>query len=441
MKKLLLIGNGGREHAIAAAIKRGSECELYAVMNARNPGIARLCKDYVVGSTTDAKLVAKYAESNRIALAVVGPETPLEAGVVDALEEKGIACAAPRQSVARLETDKAFTRQLMQKYLIRGAPAFGIFTNAKDAAAFIDTLDAPVVVKPSGLTGGKGVRVVGYHLKDNDEAKRYAKEVLSTRIGGVAKVVIEERMEGEEFTLQAFVGGELRPTPCVQDHKRAFEGDVGANTGGMGAYSDAGALLPFMTQGDYDDAFAVMRQTLSAVRAETGIEYKGFLYGQFMATADGPKLIEYNARLGDPEAMNVLSILQSDFVEALAGIAAGDVSSDVSFAKLATVCKYLVPQGYPNAPQKDKDIAISEAAVSKSGALLYYANVHEKDNALFTGTSRSIGIVGVAQTISAAERIAEAACSHVKGPLYHRRDIGTKALVEKRIVHMKKIRG
>jgi phosphoribosylamine--glycine ligase len=195
-----------------------------------------------------------------------------------------------------------------------------------------------------------------------------------------------------------------------------------------------------MTQADYDDALAVMRQTLAAVRAETGIEYKGFLYGQFMATADGPKLVEYNARLGDPEAMNVLSILQSDFVEALDGIAAGDVGSDVSFAKLATVCKYLVPQGYPDAPQKDKGIALSEAAMGKSGALLYYANVHEKDDALLTGTSRSIGIVGVAQTISAAERIAEAACSRVKGPLYHRRDIGTAALVQKRVEHMKKIR-
>ncbi len=438
--RLLLIGNGAREHAIASAACRSAGVELYAYMGARNPGIARLCKDCRVGSVTSAPEVLEYARKRSIDLVVVGPEAVLEAGVTDALIQAGIPCASPTREASRLEWDKAYARALGKKHKIKGCPRFGVFSDAREAAKYIDSLGGEVAVKPAGLTGGKGVKVAGYQLANADDAKKYAAEVLGSNIGKLNSVVIEEKLIGEEFTLQAFVDGKnVVGMPAVQDHKRAFEGDVGPNTGGMGSYSDKGFILPFITRRDYDDGLKIMEKTIRAFKKETGTEYKGFLYGQFMAGTEGLKLVEFNARLGDPEAMNVLALLRSDFGDILARIADGSLAR-ADFEERATVCKYLVPAGYPENPQKNQPLKIDEKKIEEADAQIYYASVDEREGVIYSGSSRAIALLGIADTIDEAEKTAERATEFVSGPLFHRKDIGTRALVQKRIEHMRELR-
>jgi phosphoribosylamine--glycine ligase len=249
--------------------------------------------------------------------------------------------------------------------------------------------------------------------------------------------VIEERLIGEEFTLQAFVDGtHLVPMPLVQDHKRAFDGDLGLNTGGMGSYSMPDHMLPFVTSSDYRKAIEIMKASV-AVMDRTGQPYKGILYGQFMNTAQGPKVIEFNARFGDPEAMNVLSLLTSDLSEIVHHIVEGSLlPSHVSFDTQATVCKYLVPEGYPGSPHAGDKITVGP----HYDALLYYANVEKKDGDLLTQTSRTLAFVGMGETLEQAEQAAERAASAVTGRVRHRRDIGTRELLERRIAHMKELR-
>ena len=225
--------------------------------------------------------------------------------------------------------------------------------------------------------------------------------------------------------------------PVVQDHKRVYEGDRGPNTGGMGTYSDVNHGLPFLSNDNISDAKTINTATAKAIKAKFGEGYKGVLYGGFMATASGVKLIEYNARLGDPEAMNVLSLLESDFIDICLAIADGTLGQvDVRFANKATVCKYAVPEGYPGNPVKGRGIDVS--GVSNQDGL-FYASVDIKEGQLVESGSRTIAVVGVADTIAEAESIAEKEISTVKGPLFHRTDIGTDDLLQKRINHMNEL--
>ena len=440
--KVLLVGNGAREHAIAEAIKKG-KADLYAYMSRKNPGIAALCKEFEVGDTSDPDVISIWAKSKGIDLAIIGPEAPLEAGVVDALESEGIEVASPCKSAARLETDKAFTRNLMKKYKVPGIPIFKVLDNADEVDDFIDTLGMEVVVKPAGLTGGKGVKIQGEHLKDKEEVKAYAKEIIEKGVGTINRVVIEERLIGEEFTLQAFVSPEeILGMPMVQDHKRAYEGDKGPNTGGMGSYTGVGYILPFLKQEDYEFGLKVMKEAVKALKKESGDVYKGALYGQFIVTQDGPKLIEFNARFGDPEAMNVLLLFEGDFVAVLNAMVHGGLENvPARFLNKATVCKYLVPVGYPENPQKGQEIKVNDVAIKNAGAHVHYASVSEENGKILTSSSRAVSVTGIADTIAEAERIAERATRFVKGPLEHRRDIGTEDLIRKRFDHMAEIRG
>lgn len=431
--KVLLVGGGGREHAIAEAIARsGKNPELYAVMGRKNPGIARLCRDILLVKETDPAIV-DYALKNKIELAVMGPEAPLAAGIPDLLWDAGIPVVGPRKPAARIEFDKAWTRAFMRKYGISGCPEFRVFRKGESGSdEFIEKF-GDVVIKPAGLTGGKGVRVMGDHF-DINGAKEYAREVLKS-----GDLVIEERLIGEEFTVQAFVdGSSLAFAPCVQDHKRAYEGDKGPNTGGMGSYNDAKEILPFMQESDYTDAKKIMRDAVASIKKETGVPYQGILYGQFMATAKGISVIEFNARFGDPEAMNVLSLLENDFLDVCSCIVNETLEKiNVTFKKRATVCKYAVPEGYPDNPVKDAVVEISEV----KDALLFYSSVYEKDNKIYTTGSRAIAVLGIADTISEAEKKAQTCLQAVKGALRSRRDIGTEELIRKRILHMQELRG
>lgn len=442
MASVLLVGNGAREHAIAKAlIESPNGIELYSFMSAKNPGIARLSAGIQIGDTCDGKLVSDYASKIKADLAVVGPEAPLAAGVADALSEVGVPCCGPSQTAAQLESDKSFMRDLLDKHKVKGNALYGIFTEVDEAMDFVESEGIEFAVKPAGLTGGKGVKIMGEHLNDLSETRTYVAEILKQGVGKIPRVVLEERLVGEEFTLQGFVDGtRVVGTPMVQDHKRAYEGDMGPNTGGMGSYSNKGLIIPFLTQEDYDDGLEVMQATVKAVKEETGVEYRGFLYGQFMASKDGIKVIEFNARLGDPEAMNILSILDDDFLEVCSGIANGCVKPNVKFKEKATVCKYLVPAGYPDNPKNHVRVDVDEDAIKALGGVTYYASVSEEDGVIYTSKSRAIAVTGVADSITEAEQVAEKSMQHVKGDLFHRKDIGTQALIQKRIEHMKELR-
>jgi phosphoribosylamine---glycine ligase len=444
MDKVLLVGNGAREHAIAEAICRSpGKPQLYAYMSKKNPGIARLSKEYAIGDILDAKEIAAWAKEKKISLAIVGPEAPLDAGVVDALEKEGIDCASPCREAARLETDKAFSRDLLKRHNVPGAPIFKILVSEEEIDEFVDSVSMDLVVKPAGLTGGKGVKIEGEHLKNKEEVKDYAKEILQEGIGDIDMVVIEEKLVGEEFTLQAFVSpDEILGMPMVQDHKRAYDGDRGPNTGGMGSYTGDGYILPFLKKEDYDFGLNVIRESVKALKKETGKIYKGPIYCQMIVTQNGPKLIEFNARFGDPEAMNVLSLFEGDFVEVMKAMVHGGLEkASCSFAAKASVCKYLVPSGYPDNPESGAEIRIDEEAVSKAGAHVHYAAVSEENGKIFTSSSRAVSLTGLGTTIEAAEKIAEKATRFVKGPLEHRKDIGTEELIQKRFSHMRQIRG
>ncbi|PSP83206.1 phosphoribosylamine--glycine ligase [Halobacteriales archaeon QS_1_68_17] len=425
---VLLVGGGGREHAIARAIADAG-AELYACAGNRNPGIARLAADFESLDTTNPQAAVSYAESVDATLAVIGPEAPLAAGVADALDDAGVYAFGPHENEARIETDKAFQRRFMRRHDIPGCPDFETFEDVEAACAFIDDYDGDLAVKPVGLTGGKGVRVIGDQVT-REEAKAYLRE------SDYDRVVLEERLVGEEFTVQALVAnGRLRVTPAVQDHKRAYEGDEGPNTGGMGSYSDAGLALPFMSEADYREAVDVLKATVDALDG-----YKGVLYGQFMLTADGVKVVEFNARFGDPEAMNTLPVMNTDFVEILAAARDGDALPRLSFRPEATVCKYAVPEGYPTDPEAGAPVAIDEE--SAGDALLFYASVDERADGIYTTTSRAFAVVGVADTIAEAESIAEQALA-VAGEdgLRVRHDIGKADIVQRRIDHVNELRG
>ena len=436
VNKILVIGSGAREHAIVRALDRShQEKNIFCLASNMNPGIAELCDELLIGNFNDPDFVVNYTNEIGATLAIIGPENPLENGVADALWSVKVKVVGPKKDLAKLETSKAFTRDLLKEYDIPGGPKYRTFDSMNGVVEFLNELGENYVVKYDGLAGGKGVKVSGEHLHSHDEALAYCQELTDKG----DEFVIEEKFIGEEFSLMSFCDGDtLKHMPAVQDHKRAYEGDTGPNTGGMGTYSDANHSLPFLTEDDIAEAHQINIQTAKAVKDKFGEGYQGILYGGFMATANGVKLIEYNARFGDPEAMNVLSLLESDFIEICNGIADGSLNKvDVHFSNKATVCKYAVPEGYPNKPVKDEQIDISTI---KNPDGLFYASVNIQNGKLVEAGSRTVAVVGMANSISNAEKIAEKEVSAIAGPLFHRSDIGTDMVIQKRINHMKSIR-
>ena len=436
VNKILVIGSGAREHAIVRALDRShQEKEIFCLASNMNPGIAELCDELLIGNFNDPDFVVNYTNEIGATLVIIGPENPLENGVADALWAVKVRVVGPKKDLAKLETSKAFTRDLLREYNIPGGPQYQTFNSLAGVTEFLNVLGKNYVVKYDGLAGGKGVKVSGEHLHSHDEALAYCQELTDKG----SEFVIEEKFIGEEFSLMSFCDGNtLKHMPAVQDHKRAYEGDTGPNTGGMGTYSDANHSLPFLTENDIVEAHQINTQTAKAVKDKFGEGYQGILYGGFMATASGVKLIEYNARFGDPEAMNVLSLLESDFIEICNGITDGTLDNlDVKFQNKATVCKYAVPEGYPNSPVKNEQINVSKIE-NPDG--LFYASVDIQNGKLVEAGSRTVAVVGVADSISNAENIAEKEVSAIAGPLFHRSDIGTDMVIQKRINHMKSIR-
>lgn len=435
--RILVVGGGCREHIISERL-RSEGNSIVSVMRNKNPGIARISSALALREENEVAGTVDFAVENGADFAVIGPEGPLAAGLPDALQKRGIKCFGPTLGAAEIETSKAFARRLMEKYGIPGNPGYAVFEHYADAAGFIDNCSYDVVVKPSGLTGGKGVRIVGEQLGDNADAKIYVKELLG---GKGASVVIEERLIGEEFSLQAVTDGrKMVAFPLAQDHKRAFEGDRGPNTGGMGSYTAGNMLLPFVSEADRENAMYITQRVLSALSSEDRM-FRGLIYGNFMVTAEGVRLLEFNARFADPEAMNVLSVTEGNLTETLASAAEGSVKNMLNFENVSTVCRYFVPSGYGDKPVSGSEIRIEEEGVRSSGVMLYFGSVNAEGGRLLTTASRSFALLAKGdEPWEAADRI-EDASRFVSGPVYSRRDIGTKEEMERKRMIGEKLHG
>jgi phosphoribosylamine--glycine ligase len=437
MMHVLVVGSGAREHAIAKALTHSKHhVALFCCGSSNNPGIKSLSKEYWIGDVTDVAAIVAMAKHWHITLAIIGPEAPLEAGLADALWDCGIPVVGPTKRLAQIESSKTFARDLMKTYAIAGLPKYQQFSSIEGVAEFLEELgETNFVIKADGLMGGKGVKVAGDHLHSFQEALAYCAELFAQN----QPVLIEEKLIGQEFSLMCFSDGtSLAFMPIVQDHKRAYENDSGPNTGGMGSYSDVSHSLPFLTGVDVEQAFSINQSVIKALMTQTQQSYKGILYGGFIATAKGVYVIEFNARFGDPEALNVLSILDCDFLNVCNDIVAGTLNpNQIQFANKATVCTYAVPDGYPDRPLRDCEIAIQSVA---QPAQLYLSGVDERDGKLYATGSRTAAFVGVAETLQIAQTQAEEEICQIKGPLFHRKDIGTSVLIQQRIDFMRKLR-
>jgi len=410
--KVLVVGHGAREHAIAKSLAK-SEVELHAAMGRRNPGIAALSKRVEVMDITDTSLYDSFSD---VDIAFIGPEAPLAAGVSDRLNGIGIPVVGPTLETARLEWSKAFARQFLQDHGIEGNPEFSICRNLGAVREFLK--DHPeVAVKPDVLTGGKGVKITGEHLHSSSDVENYCVERIRTD----GLVVLDEKLVGREFTLQAFTdGSRLEVMPLVRDYKRAYDGDTGPNTGSMGSYSCPDHGLPTLSPEAVKKGVDIMESTVRELSRSVG-EYKGFLYGGFMETEDGVFLLEYNARLGDPEAMNVLTLLRRPLLDVGWEIVDGRLSS-TPFESQATVCVYVVPDGYPTDPKSGSEVKVRLPRSSE----LYYASVHEEDGVVRTTGSRSVALLAKGETVGEARERVYSDVPLIEGDLFYRRDIGAE---------------
>jgi phosphoribosylamine--glycine ligase len=438
--RVLVAGGGAREHAIAAALAT-AEAQVVVAAPITNPGLAKIAKAYArIDPTIPAPVVA-FAKEQRVDFAVIGPEAPLAAGLGDELRAADIPVVGPSRAGARIESSKRYCRELLAKYRIDASPRSVAVANLDEVDARVAEFHEPFVVKPVGLTAGKGVAVQGLDFQTPADGASYAKQLLASSRGSEG-ILLEERLEGEEFSLMAFVTDSgVFPMPLAQDFKRAGEGDQGPNTGGMGAYSQRDHMLPFTAPSVRDRAFEILKRTVDALRAE-GISYRGVLYGGFMLTSRGPLLLEYNARFGDPEGINVLSLYEpGDFAELLCGVATGRVDPAlVRFRLRATVCRYLVPPGYPTQAKTGGLLDIDELAIDALGVHVRYGAVEPAGpHRVRMLGSRALALVGEASAIHEAAARVEAALAFVRGDYQVRHDIGTQADVARRTEHMRRL--
>jgi phosphoribosylamine--glycine ligase len=417
---ILLLGSGGREDALAWRLRQSPSCETL-VAAPGNPGIARWA-ECVAADPCDSATIVELARSSAIDLVVVGPEAPLVAGVSDALRAAGIAVFGPSAAAAQLEGSKGFTKDLCAE---NGIPtARYVRIEGKDAARqALDGFEIPVVIKDDGLAAGKGVTVA--MTREEAEAALDA--------AGDAPLVIEEFLAGEEASLFALVDGEAAvPLASAQDHKRVGEGDTGPNTGGMGAYAPAPVLTDELQERAMDE---IVRPTARALAA-AGTPFSGVLYAGLMLTADGPKLIEYNVRFGDPECEAIMPLIEGDFAELLLGVATGKLA-EMPLPKLAdknAMTVIVAARGYPAAPTSGGLIRELEAAEQVPGVTVFHAGTALSNGSLVAKGGRVLAVTAVADTFANARARAYRAVDQIDfADGFHRRDIGWRELARETV--------
>jgi len=419
---ILLIGSGGREHALAWKLRQSPRVKrIFAAPG--NAGIAAVA-DLVQLAVDDVIGLARFARDERIDLTVVGPELPLTMGIVDEFHRHGLRIFGPTREAAQLEGSKAFTKDLLRRH---GIPTgfFGSFSDADEAARYIAEVGVPIVVKTDGLAAGKGV-LICQTLKEAEEA---IDEVMRTRIFGDAgaRVVIEEFLEGEEVSFIALTDGRtVLPLASSQDHKRAFDGESGPNTGGMGAYSPAPVVTPALHERIMRE---IMEPVVEALRAAK-IDYRGVLYAGLMITDGGPKVLEFNARFGDPECQPLMLRLRSDLVDLIEGCIDGRLAEvDAVWDPRAAACVVLAAAGYPGAYEKGKIIRGLESLVGWQNGVVFHAGTARRDDAVVTNGGRVLGVTALGETVRDAVAEAYWAVERVQWDgMHYRRDIGYRAL-------------
>lgn len=418
---ILILGSGGREHALLWKLAQSPEAtKLYAVPG--NPGMAELA-ECVAGSIEDNAAVVKLAQEKKIDLVVVGPEVPLTNGVVDALRAAGIKAFGPTKAAAELEGSKSFSKDIMKKYGIPTAK-YEVFTDADAARAYIEKEGAPIVIKANGLAAGKGVIVA----ETKEQALDAVHEIMDDAAFGKAgsRVVIEAFMEGEEASLLAFTDGKtIRPMVSSQDHKRAYDGDKGPNTGGMGTYAPA----PVMTKDMVEQATEKILKPMIAAMAKEGRPYQGCLYAGLMITEEGPKVVEFNARFGDPETQVVLPLLKGDLVKIMQACVDGTLdTAAVDWEDGAAVCIVMASGGYPKSYKKGYAIDGLKKAESL-GTFVFHAGTAKKDGKVVTSGGRVLGVTARGGGIKEATEKAYKGVEAIRfTDEFHRKDIAHRAL-------------
>lgn len=420
--KVLVVGGGGREHALAWKIRRSPRvAQVYCAPG--NAGIGEIA-DLVPVSADDVGSLVRFASEEAIDLTVVGPEVPLTLGIVDQFKEHGLRIFGPNRSAARLEGSKTFTKELLRRYGIPTA-YFGAFTDADEAKRYLHEVGAPIVVKADGLAAGKGV-LLCETIKEAEEA---IGEIMSGRIFGDAgeRIVLEELLEGEEVSFIGLTdGATVLPLASSQDHKRALDGDRGPNTGGMGAYSPAPVV-----SADLNDRLMreVMEPVVAALR-EVKIDYRGVLYAGIMVTDNGPKVLEFNVRFGDPECQPLMLRLESDIVDLVEACIDGRLGEQtIAWDQRAAACVVLAAAGYPGAYEKGKPIRGLDQLINWTDGVVFHAGTARRDGTVVTNGGRVLGVTALGATIpdAVAEAYRATEIIHWDG-MHFRHDIGHRAL-------------
>lgn len=420
---ILVLGSGGREHAIVWALRKSPQTDVLYVAPG-NGGTLDIAENVDL-NITDIEALKAFCEERHIGLVVIGPEAPLVAGVADGLRVAGIPVFGPNAQGAQLEGSKAYSKAFMVANNIPTA-AYAEFTNAEDALAYVHEQGAPIVVKADGLAAGKGV-VVAETLSEAEAAVNACFEGAFGDAG--SKVVIEECMTGPECSLLCFVtGGKSFPMAPAQDHKRAYDGDLGPNTGGMGVYSP----VPLVSEEEMAAMVDIMETAAAATAREPfDFDYRGVLYGGFMLTPEGPKVVEFNARFGDPETQVVLPRLESDLVDVMMAVAEGRPEDiNLEWSDNWAVSVVLASEGYPGSYEKGKVILGIEEAELQEGVTVFHAGTRRNyDDELLTNGGRVLNVVATGETFEEARERAYDACDLInfEGKMY-RYDIGKKAL-------------
>ncbi|MFP6713242.1 MAG: phosphoribosylamine--glycine ligase [Rhodospirillales bacterium] len=420
--KILVVGGGGREHSLSWAIAKSPKCEkLFCAPG--NAGIAEVAECVAISGEDVAGLVA-FAKDKAIDLVIVGPEAPLVLGLVDALETEGIKAFGPSAAAAELEGSKAFMKDLFAKYNIPTA-AYGRFTDYEEAVAYVRDQGAPIVVKASGLAAGKGVILA----QTEDEAINALDQMMNNKSFGDAgdEVVVEKFLEGEEVSFFALVDGETAlPLISAQDHKAAYDGDKGPNTGGMGAYSPAPVVTPELAQEIMD---TIIQPTIDGMVAE-GCPYKGVLFAGLMIKDGKPKTLEFNVRFGDPECQVLMARLQSDLVEALEAAATGTLSEiELTWREEAALVVVMAAKGYPGAYEKGSEIKNLDHANALEGVTVFHAGTKDEDGKILAVGGRVLGVTALGSDVEQAQSRAYKAVDAIDWDEgFCRRDIGWRAI-------------